>query len=153
MQTQQWYEVLRPDGTKQYATKGVFGYLLWGAGFEMKLEAISITPVKEVPVELVEGTANFDDCPEWRALIDKNQWWNGWAMPYIHAKHVEDVIDYTQGDPDDEYGAFLTLKDGIITVDDRGAPEIFTIEPTVINGELWYYFGHMGWCWNFTENK
>jgi len=83
-----------------------------------------------------------------RALCDVNRYWNGWAMPYIHAKHVKTVIKRASHED-----CTLTLKDGIITVNDLGGPVTYTIEPEMIHGELWYWFGHMGWIWSFSKNK
>ena len=148
-QKEQWYEVLRHDGVKQYATKDEKGYLLYGSGFFIKeFDAVSVTPVEEIPNVKVSGHAYFEDSKRFKAIHNPNHRWNGWAMPYIHHSAVKAVCKLTSWD-----GQKVTLnKEGIVTIQQDGEDPVL-IEPVVINGEIYYYFGNEGWCWEFKANK
>jgi len=153
----QWYEVLRPDGTKQYAQGYVSedgsksGWLLWGSGFVInKLVAISITPYNGIPENEKHGIAHFDGMVEhrYKAVCNTNSRWNGWYRPFIHVDDIERLCkDLTQEEYQLEFTTNKRVKISEVVADVVHHEEI--IEPTVINGENYYYMGNGGWCFQF----
>lgn len=154
MKTQQWFKITRHDGKVQYASKwsGEQDYFLYGYGFGIKeFDALSVEPVDEVPVNMVKGMAQLDDTRFYRAYNNINSWWNGWAMPYIHADDVPLMIE----DISDESWMTMKLIEGIVTIEysdkdnhQEGETQI-VIEPTIIDNEPYYYFGNEGWVFDF----
>ncbi len=150
----QWYEVLRKDGNKQYATKNDRGYLLGGTGFTIeKFDAVSVTEVDFVPQVYVQGVAYFDDGEKYDAVINKNERWNGWAMPYIHEKHIESLCKELTYDWGEDEGQTLTFKDGTLTIIENSCGELFThhAHAEELFGETYYFLGQMGYTWNFDK--
>lgn len=153
-QNDQWYEVLRHTGEKQYATKTDTGYLLYGAGFTIKeFDAVSVTPVKEVPTDMVKGIASFDGEKEtyMRAMCDLNQRWNGWYMPYIHAGDIQRLITAASHDEH-----ILTLKDGNLIFTEMYDGKVENedvVAPRLFNGEMYYYCGNAGYCFDFKKSR
>lgn len=145
----QWYEVVRRDGNIQYATKEEGkGFLLYGSGFFIgELDAVSVTPIDEVPVRFIKGKAYIDGEFGFKAVCNVNNRWNGWAMPHIHRSHIKRIVrEFTWEDMQ------MSLdKKGVLTIKELEYTE--QIEPTEIDGELYYYLGGLGWCWDFVSNK
>lgn len=151
----QWYEVVRPDGKKQYATKheGLFFLNGSGRGYE-SLEAKSIKKISKVPKLMTEGfTFIGEPKPRFKALINDNYRWNGWAAPYVHTSEVKRLCKYLSVD-----GHVFTLlgKGGTIKVEmDKGTEYEHedVIQPEIINDELYYDFGSIGYCFEFEKAK
>jgi hypothetical protein len=146
----QWYEILRKDGTKNYATRWNDSgeYYLGGSGFGYKsFDCISITPIESVPTNNKIGVVSFDgDETYFKALCDTNHTWNGWACPFIHVDDVERLCRYISSD---DYCTY-TYEDGVVNVvylDDEDCND--TIEPYILDGVLYYYFGGEGLCFDF----
>ena len=106
----QWYEVLRSNGTKQYAKgstwgSGKDGYLLWGSGFIIyEFDAVSVTPIDKIPDDRIPGIAHFDGGKDnqYKAICNMNNRWNGWMMPFIHEDDIERLCkQLTWGGPED----------------------------------------------------
>jgi len=146
--TNNWYEVLRHDGVVQYAIKINETYYLGGSGFGIKsFDAQSVTAIDGLPpVRNVHTYVCFDGDLNntFKAIVDKNNRWNGWEMPYIHADDVVRMMNYLS-----DGGDWITCKfeGDVITIthinwDDD---EISIIKPTIIDGETYYYFGNEGW--------
>ena len=144
----QWYEVLRHDGRKQYATKSMDNYYLWGSGFGIgEFDAISVTPIDGYPPsDDVHAYVCFDNDTEnvFKAIIDKNSRWNGWECPHIHADDVQKLLDYLCN-PVHECCIYKWDGDDILLNDlySKDYPPS-RIEPSVIDGQTYYYFGNEG---------
>jgi hypothetical protein len=153
MRKEQWYQVTRPDGTIQYATKyeGEDQYFLYGDGFPIKkFDALSVEPCDDPPVIMVEGMAWLDDSPKWRAITNINARWNGWALPSLHESAIKSLIEYLSYD--EMYK--IELKEGNLILTYTDDQEYVTvIEPHIWNGEKYYGFANEGWCWEFKQSK
>jgi hypothetical protein len=90
MNTQQWYEITRKDGTKQYATMHIMVTILLmdRVGYKT-LDCVSIKPIDEIPTVFKSGKFHFDDEFAANGICDINTSWNGWALPFVHIKSVE----------------------------------------------------------------
>lgn len=140
-----YYKINRPDGSVQYATKYKDSYFLYGSGFGYrKLDCISIEEIEEIPTEYKSGYVYFDDGVCFRAIVNSNNRWNGWYMPFIHESEIDKFISLIYWE---EFGI---VRDGnVITIIHDGEEEI--VEPTEILGEKWYYLGNQGLCFEFVE--
>ena len=146
-----WYEVLRHDGTKHYATKSNDLYFLDGSGFGYKkFDAVSVTPIDgEPPSELVECRIYIDGVDEtFRGIVNANQRWNGWEMPWIHISDVERLCTLMSDNEcykwtyDGEKVTLLDIQENYTSI----------AEPTTIGGETYYYFGNEGLCFQREDN-
>jgi len=145
----QWYEILRKDGKKQYALKMGEDYFLYGSGFAIRnFDAVSVTPIEEIPREIVHGKAFFEDGPKFRACRNKNEYWNGWIKPYLHISQLKKFIKYMSMDDN----LTFSIKDGILTIDRKDGEDSSIIEPEVIDDDLYYDLGGEGYCWEFRKN-
>lgn len=149
--TTQWYEVVRKDGTKQYATKTEGGYLLYGSGFVItKLDAVSVTPIDSVPTNLKQGFVYLDSSEEglYKAICDTNDRWNGWAKPYISEDDIERLCELIS---DEQFITYRYEKDNnrVVVVDNEGYEEDHYIESEELEGQTWYYLGGEGLIFDF----
>jgi hypothetical protein len=142
----EWYEVLRHDGRKQYATKSRDYYYLWGSGFAIgEFDAISVTPINgHPPVKESETYVCFDNDLEnvFKAIVNDNHRWNGWECPFIHSDDVIKLLKYLC--VDEEYYKYEFDGDDILFMDVCDDTHVSRIEPTMKNGEKYYYFGNEG---------
>lgn len=144
----QWYEVKRRDGVLQYATKTDAGYLLYGSGFLIReFDAESVTPVDKVPKRYVEGIAHFEHELSFKAVCDLNERWNGWYKPFIHHSQIKKLVKHMQWDI---FSCSLDDNGNFLYTDEE---ESGTIAPKLINGDLYYNLGEMGWTWEFKIKK
>ncbi len=153
---EQWFKVERTDGNVQYATKTDGGYCLWGSGFIIREFANlkELTPVDEPPTELKQGYVHFEGKHYCRAIIDRNSWWNGWAMPWIHHEDVDDLMNALNNGG--IAGKLEWDGDNIKVWEDHGEDELvyaYDIHPTDEFGENYYYFGGEGLCFEFSKTK
>ncbi len=153
---QVWYEVLRSDGTKQYASRweGKGDYFLGGSGFGYsKFDAVSVKEIDEVPHNIVKGKAHIEGMHNFQAIRDLNRSWNGWALPSIHESEVDRFIETMQWD---EFKVTKKGKNLLINDTSSGDHEFskYTIKPMIWEGETYYWMGDFGWVWEFTvESK
>lgn len=155
METKQWYAVERKDGKIQYATKaGDGGFLLWGVGFSKRLSAKSITPIEGAPPSVyMEGYASFDGLEEtyFKCIQDENDWWNGWAKPYLLEEEVERFVAWANQEP---YEVALDKEKNNLTIADcESGEDADVIHMEEIEGKSVYNVGWMGWCWEFSKEK
>lgn len=151
MTKQRWYKVTRHNGIIEYASKydGYKEYYLWGSGFGiLGFDAIDVEEVDDIPTHYTLGTAYFDDGLEFQALHDKNRWWNGWAMPFIHESCIKRLCDELS---DEEWTTYKIQEDDslLITYHEYDDQEPSIVQPTNILGQTWYYLGNEGLCFNF----
>lgn len=151
----QWYKITRLDGAVQYACKyeNEEAYYMWGSGFGIKrfAKTKSIEKAESVPTELVVGFASFDcEDDKFKAVINKNSWWNGWAMPWIHHS---DIVRFCEFMSMDEEYMTMKMKSGNLVIhrlEEVGEDyEFETIEPTELLGEKYYYLGGGGFTFEF----
>ena len=159
MKNQQWYEITRKDGTKQYATMHKDNYFIGGSGLGYKtLDCISVKPIDDIPIVYKSGKFHFDDEFAGNGICDINTSWNGWALPFIHIDSVDalcKLLSYEDGEDFyqryelvDTFPPYVTFdqKDGT----DIGEKEI--LPRTVIDGKTYIYFGNQGLCFQFTKD-
>lgn len=149
----QWYKVVRTDGNIQYATKSGSGYALWGSGFIISEfgNLKELTPVDEPPVEYELGYVHFEGEHYCRAIIDKNRWWNGWAMPWIHEEDIKNLVEMLNDGG--IAGRMDWERDAIKVWEDGGDELVYShhIQPTDTFGEKYYYLGGEGLCFEFSK--
>lgn len=116
---------------------------------------------------LVKGIASFEGetASNMVAYCDPSKRWNGWAMPYIHADYIEDLIARISYED-----CILEMSGDNIRVYEYYEGEIqnsYVIEPVLlggdnyyklndvnlIDGEMYYDFGFMGLCFDFEPLK
>lgn len=116
---------------------------------------------------LVKGIASFegDESTNMVAYCDPSKHWNGWAMPYIHSNHIDDLIARISYED-----CYLERSGENIMVIEYYQGEIqntYIIEPVLlggenyyklndvnqIDGEMYYNFGFMGLCFDFEPFK
>ena len=102
--------------------------------------------MRQINDKYVIGEAFFDDGPTYRAICNLNSRWNGWYMPFISEKDIEQFIKDTGWDD-----MKLSMDGRVVVCEHDG--EVSRIKPTGILGEEWYYFGDYGWCFNFKTEK
>lgn len=148
----QWYEVLRRDGKKQYATKHGKDYFLGGSGFGIrKFDAISVTPVEDIPIKYEEGYMHCD-CPGvFRGIHNANVYWNGWACPWIYADQKKELIEWMSQEPN----KVTELPDGNLQMVDTDYPEEEPqiIEKVMVLGKEAYYLGNIGWTFMVMDEE
>jgi hypothetical protein len=142
-----WYEIVRNNGVIQYAQKINEVYYLNGSGFGIVLfNAQSVTPIEGYPPTLnVHTYVCFDGDTKniFKAIVDKNNRWNGWEMPFIHADDVVRMMDHLA-----EGGDWIKYSfdgDDIVITHLNDDNEVSTVHRTTIDGEDYYYFGNEGW--------
>lgn len=149
----QWYEILRKDGNIQYATKSYGCYFIGGSGFGYTtLDAVSITAMDGCPPSKeFECLVCFDGDEKntFRAIVDKNNRWNGWEMPFIHSDDVIRMMDYLSNGG--EWITFVMDGDTIVVTDVCDDEYVSRIEPTKMYGETYYYFGNEGWVFEIAR--
>jgi hypothetical protein len=151
-----YFKITRKDNNIEYAIKydKTNEFFLFGSGFGIiEFDALSVEEIKEIPTKMSKGLAYFDELDEncFEAYTDLNKRWNGWAMPYIHSKEVEKLIKMMC-----EEGGMqetkMSIKNGVIDILQTYEGEIEyedKIEPTIIDNEPYYFFGHLGLCFDF----
>jgi hypothetical protein len=98
---------------------------------------------------LVKGIANFEGEVSTNMIAYANPYkgWNGWAMPYIHHYFVDELIQ------------MLSHPENTYTWEEKNVRVIYgdeynvLIEPEIINGDVYYYFGSEGICFDFKPLK
>ena len=98
---------------------------------------------------LVKGIANFEDevSTNMIAYANPNRTWNGWAMPFIHHYFVDELIQ------------MLSHPENTYTWEEKNVRVIYgdeynvLIKPEIINGDVYYYFGNEGICFDFEPLK
>jgi hypothetical protein len=98
---------------------------------------------------LVKGIANFEGevSTNMIAYANPKSTWNGWATPYIHHYFVDELIQ------------MLSHPENTYTWEEKNVRVIYgdeynvLIEPEIINGDVYYYFGNEGICFNFKPIK
>jgi hypothetical protein len=149
-----YYKITRHDDVIQYATKSerCNEYFLNGYGFGIvKFDAKSVEQVDSIPVVFKEGYAYFDESNvKFRALVNVNDKWNGWAVPYIHESSIKKFMKSATW----EEQTYKLLPNGDLYTVEHSCGDVYeqTITPEIINGEKYYYIG-LGLCFNFKENK
>lgn len=149
-----WYKVLRHDGVVQYALKKDDVYYLGGSGFGIiNFDAASVTPIEGCPpVRNAHTYVCFDGDSNnvFKAIVDKNNRWNGWEMPFIHASDVVRMMNYLS-----DGGDWITyaINNDVITITyvNDDFDETSVIYPTTIDGETYYYFGNEGWVFEVAK--
>jgi hypothetical protein len=86
------------------------------------------------------------------ALIEPNNYWNGWEMPYIHVNDLPKFIKMVNNGGMDE----TTMKHendvlNVVQYEDGEIVCTFDITPMVFNNEVYYYVGGLGLCFEFSE--
>lgn len=102
---------------------------------------------------LIKGIASFesDESTNMRAYCDPYKGWNGWAMPYIHTDDIPKFIslasweDHTFKMEGDKLRV-IQYYQGEVENDDL-------IEPTIFEGEKYYYLGNEGLVFDFEPTK
>jgi hypothetical protein len=149
----QWYEVLRHDGRIQYATKYKDSYFIGGSGFGYgNLDAVSITAMEGCPPSIDIHTYVCFDGDEnniFRAIVDKNYRWNGWECPFIHVDDAFRMMEYITRDGD--WLSYSIDGENIIIKDPEADGYCSVIEPTIKDGEKYYYFGNEGWVFEIAQ--
>ena len=98
---------------------------------------------------LVKGIANFEGevSTNMIAYANPKSTWNGWATPYIHYHFVNELIQMLSH-PENTY-TWEGENVRVIYGDEYNV----LIEPQIINGEVYYYFGNEGICFDFEPLK
>ena len=152
MKSIQWYKVIRPNGHIQYATMRNGYYLINDSGFAIgHLDAVSVTAIDGMPPENNELTyVCFDADSEnsFRAIVNSNYRWNGWECPFIH---VDDVFRMMEHITRDDNWITYTIDGEDIIIVEPDYEETTRIEPTMKDGEKYYYFGDMGWIFEIAR--
>jgi predicted lipoprotein with Yx(FWY)xxD motif len=144
----QWYEIIRHDGTVQYARKYKDLFYLWGSGFGIEeFDAKAVNPIDEVPILHVKGYAYFDGGNKYKAITNENERWNGWALPLIHESEIDKLIQDITGD-----GIIIKKEGNNVILIEEEEGDILTSEPIVMFGDIYYDIGN-GWCWNFDKEE
>jgi hypothetical protein len=142
----QWYKILFKDGRINYATKRYDLYFLGGYGFgHTDFDAV-ITPMEGYPPsDDIHTYVCFDSdtMNVFRAIIDKNSRWNGWECPYIHIDDVQKLLDYLCK-PELECYKYKWDGNDILLTDSYDDNHESRIEPSIIDGETYYFFGGEG---------
>jgi hypothetical protein len=100
---------------------------------------------------LINGIATLDsNDSQFKALCFPNDTWNGWAKPFIHISSMEDLLNVLNYGEDiyTIVGETLEIKnffDGVLEQQTQ-------IEPTIINGEIYYNLGYEGLVFQFEES-
>lgn len=85
---------------------------------------------------------------KWTSFVQIGDRWNGWYQPFIHCDDIDDFIQHYGLGKDQLECEFnidvnvLTMVDGLLVVEswwDGKLVESFTVEPTYIDGKLYYY--------------
>lgn len=152
---QDWFKITRKNGLIQYALKIDNSFYLNGFGFAIKnFDCISIEQIESIPNELKIGIASFDGDKKTnlKAICNPNDLWNGWHKPYIHTTSIKKLCKILSLDGymncQMNFGQLqiLTFCDGKIENES-------IIEPSVINGEIYYYLGNEGFVFDFKQTK
>jgi hypothetical protein len=98
---------------------------------------------------LVKGIASFEgeEATNMVAYCDLYKGWNGWAMPYIHHHFVNELIQMLSH-PENTY----TWEGENVRVIYGDEYDVL-IKPEIIEGEVYYYFGDEGICFDFEPLK
>lgn len=98
---------------------------------------------------IVKGIANFEGeiGTNMIAYADPKRTWNGWARPYIHHYFVDELIQMLSH-PENTY-TWEGENVRVIYGDEYNV----LIEPQIIEGEVYYYFGNEGICFDFEPLK
>ena len=96
-------------------------------------------PVKE---EITYVCFDAESEHSFRAIVNSNYRWNGWECPFIHVDDVFRMMEYITRDGD---WIKYTIDGEDIIIVEPDYEETTRIEPTIKNGEKYYYFGDMGW--------
>ena len=152
----QWYEVLRHDGSKQYAIKDNGKYYLYGSGFGIgKFDAISVTPIDGCPPkEYSETYVCFDNDLNnvFKAIVDDNRLWNGFECPFIHSDDIHKLLKYLCNQEWECYSYKWDGDDILLTCSYHDS-HVSRIEPSTIKGEKYYYFGNDGFTFEKARFK
>jgi len=144
-----WVEVKRRDGRVQYATINPNGgYCINGYGFVYQsLDAECITPIDAPPTDIKHTYVTLEGAERgFKAIIDKNQYWNGWLMPLIEENDAIAMLTELTKEPySDEW---ITWKfDGhTITITDVFNQETEILDIKNVDGETYHNFKYLGWC-------
>lgn len=78
--------------------------------------------------------------------------WNGWANPFISEKSIKKLLRHLNNP---EYLIAKMQKDNSVYLLDLQYEDIEAeiLEPININGENYYYFGYLGYCFNAIKTK
>ena len=97
----------------------------------------------------LKGIASFEGetSTNMIAYADPYKGWNGWAMPYIHHYFVNELIQMLSH-PENTYN-WEGENVRVIYGDEYDV----LIKPEIIDGEVYYYFGNEGICFDFEPLK
>jgi hypothetical protein len=92
---------------------------------------------------LVPAIFSFDGEGKFKGFHNPERTWNGWAMPYISVNSIHDLINELNG----EYYSLIFDGDNLVIdyADDFESTQDI-LEPIVIDGDVYYDFGWLGFC-------
>jgi hypothetical protein len=98
---------------------------------------------------LIKGIASFEGetSTNMIAYCNPKNHWNGWATPYIHHHFVNELIQMLSH-PENTY----TWEGENVRVIYGDEYDVL-IKPEKIDGEIYYYFGNEGICFDFEPLK
>jgi hypothetical protein len=97
---------------------------------------------------LVHAKFKFDELKSvYIGLHNPLSRWNGWANPFISEKSIKKLIRHLK--VNDEL-IIKMQKDKSLYILDTQYPdyEADILEPIEIDGQIYYYFGYLGYCFN-----
>jgi hypothetical protein len=98
---------------------------------------------------LIKGIASFEGeiSTNMISFCDPKNHWNGWATPYIHHHFVDELIQMLSH-PENTY----TWEGENVRVIYGDEYDVL-IKPEILEGEIYYYFGNEGICFDFEPLK
>ncbi|NQU52173.1 MAG: hypothetical protein HQ522_06495 [Bacteroidetes bacterium] len=118
-------------------------------GKYLQMGAVKITNPK-TRKNMIHGLAYFEDGPKWKAISNVNLRWNGWAMPFIHKSDIQNMCDAIS---DPQYTKYEMINDNVVITckNNPDEPIPVIIEPSFLDGEIYYYMGDEGLIWQFNQ--
>ena len=97
---------------------------------------------------LVPAKFKFDEMKSFYiGLHNPTSTWNGWANPYISEKSIKKLIRHLK--VNSELIIKMQKDNSLYILDTQyNDNEADILEPIEIDGENYYYFGYLGYCFN-----
>jgi hypothetical protein len=98
---------------------------------------------------LVPAIFTFDETEcHFEGLHNPQSTWNGWYMPYIKEKSIFNFMDKVNCDE-----LKVTMMDQTLKIVETYEEEVYTsyIAPDEVEGENYYYLGHLGLCFDIVK--